>query len=64
MSKIKSGNSKKIGRNKVKCASYKASGQREKNRDKRIAKIIKGLSKNGKDYKVIEKNDVLNIVRV
>ena len=34
----KSGGDKKHGRNKVKCARYRAEGRREKNKARRIAK--------------------------
>jgi hypothetical protein len=36
--KRKSGGNKKHGRNKVKCALYRAEGKREKNKERRIAK--------------------------
>jgi hypothetical protein len=36
--KRKSGGSKKHGRNKEKCARYRAEGRREKNKARRIAK--------------------------
>ena len=63
-SKAKSGGSRKIGRNKVKCASYKLSGTREKNRDRRLAKICKRLkSANGHHYVVKEMNGSLAIIK-
>jgi len=37
-SRRKSGGDKKHGRNKVKCALYRAEGRREKNKERRIAK--------------------------
>jgi hypothetical protein len=39
--KQKGGGAKKIGRSKVKCASYKLRGTREKNKARKIAKDAK-----------------------
>ena len=41
----KGGGAKKIGRSKVKCGQYKATGRREKNKKRNIAKDAKQKAK-------------------
>jgi hypothetical protein len=39
--KKQSGGSKKIGRNKIKCNAYRAEGRREKNKKRKLLKLLK-----------------------
>lgn len=48
MKGVKSGGSKKIGRNKDKCAKYRLKQHREKNKIKKWKKLIKKLPDNNK----------------
>jgi hypothetical protein len=41
----KSNKNRKYGRNKVKCAAYKAAGRREKNKARKMAKRVRKLEK-------------------
>jgi len=54
MSKIGSGGTKKIGRNKVKCQAYKNDNHREKNKIRKWKKIIKGLLPNNNTRKELK----------
>ena len=46
---------RKYGRNKIKCASYKSRRQREKNKVKKLSKLLKYHFNDKKLLKAIEK---------
>ena len=50
-----SGGSRKIGRNRDKCAKYAGAHTREKNKIKKWNKLIKGLIPNNNTRKELEK---------
>ena len=54
MPKLGSGGTKKIGRNKIKCAKYAQDDRREKNKVRRWKKIIKNLLPNNPTRKDLE----------
>ena len=45
MSKVKGGGGKKLGRNKVKCHLYEVRHKREKNKLRRLLKLVKNHPK-------------------
>ncbi len=54
MPKLGSGGTKKIGRNKIKCAKYAQDDRREKNKVHKWKKIIKNLLPNNPTRKDLE----------
>jgi hypothetical protein len=54
----KSGGNKKKGRNLKKCAQYRLYGTRERNRDRRVARIARSLKRAAE--KRSRRNDALN----
>ena len=63
MKGVKSGGSRKIGRNKVKCAEYKLEHRREKNKIRKYTKMLKKLQDNS-DTAIEIKNKIRALERV
>ena len=55
----KSGGNKKKGRNRVKCAKYRLYNMRERNRDRRAARILKGFRIDGRSEPVTRRGAVV-----